>query len=272
MLFFVMTEESNQGLLFNIQRSSIHDGPGLRTVLFFKGCPLRCIWCQNPESQRHEIEFMADTESDRQDAKAQIGNFYTPEQALAEIEKDIIFFKETGGGVTFSGGEPALQSTFLKDLVQLCKQKNIHMTLQTCGFFHYDSLIKTLMNVDLIYYDIKIIDAELHKNLTGTSNDIILNNLKILYVEHPNVHIRYVSVPELNSKKEHLTQLNDFLNELNIRDVSILKYNPLWMDKIKKLERPKPPINIYSFEEIESCWINTIKTMETMGLQVINKE
>jgi pyruvate formate lyase activating enzyme len=268
-----MTKESNHGnngLLFNIQRSSIHDGPGVRTVLFFKGCPLQCVWCQNPESQRHDIEYMAETNS--QDTKVQIGNFYTPEQALSELEKDLIFFKETGGGVTFSGGEPTLQVKFFMDLVNICKKKKIHMTLQTCGVFSYDLLIKTLMDIDLIYYDLKIIDTERHKDLTGTSNEIILNNLKKLNSEHPNVHIRYVSVPELNSKKEHLNQLNDFLRELNIRELSILKYNPLWMDKIKKLGKPKPTINFYSFEEIESCWTNSIKTMETMGLKIANKE
>jgi len=98
-----MTNKHNQGILFNIQRSSIHDGPGVRTVLFFKGCPLRCAWCQNPESQHIEIEYASTLNGDGQHVKTKVGSPYSPEQAFAEIEKDLLFFESTDGGVTFSG-------------------------------------------------------------------------------------------------------------------------------------------------------------------------
>ena len=159
-----MSKGPGLGLLFNIQRSSIHDGPGMRTVLFFKGCPLNCVWCQNPESQSRAIESMVTVGPDGQEERVTVGSYYTPGQVLTEIEKDRVYYEETGGGVTFSGGEPTLQPSFLTDLVYLCKAKNIHTTLETCGYFHYDALIETLFKIDLIYFDIKIIHAEHHKD------------------------------------------------------------------------------------------------------------
>ena len=260
--------KKNKGLLFNIQRGSIHDGPGLRTVLFFKGCPLDCIWCHNPESKSHKVEYVITSKQGDQEEKEKIGDYYTPNQALIEIEKDLSFYNETGGGVTFSGGEPTLQPKFLSEIVHICKMKKIHTTLQTCGFFTYDTLIQTLLDIDLILFDLKIIDSESHKKLTGKTNQTILGNLKKLYLEHKNVYTRYVSVPEQNSTEKHLGQLADFLQQLNINDISILKYNPLYFDKIKKLGKPKPNIKEYQFEEVESCWNNTIEIMKKKGFQI----
>ncbi|MCD4721906.1 MAG: radical SAM protein, partial [Desulfobacula sp.] len=267
-----MTKKTNHGMLFIIQRSSIHDGPGVRTVLFLKGCPLRCVWCQNPESQNTEIEHKNTVCPDGQNSKITIGNLYSPEQAFIEIEKDKIFYKLTRGGVTFSGGEPTLQLRFLKDLVRICKSENIHMVLETCGYFQYDAVIKTLMDIDLIYFDIKIIDSKQHLNYTSKTNTKIIQNLKNLYLEHPNVLVRYVSVPELNSRENHLNQFVSLLQKLKINDVSILKYNHLWLDKTKDLPQAVHRIKDYTFEEIESCWKNSIAALEKKGLLVVNKE
>jgi pyruvate formate lyase activating enzyme len=265
-----MAEKPAKGLLFNIQRGSLHDGPGVRTVLFLKGCPLRCVWCQNPESHSREIEYRPSSDPGNRDTPIKIGTYYNPAQALAEIEKDLPFFNETGGGVTFSGGEPTLQPDFLKDLVQLCKSRRIHMTLETCGYFHYDTLIKALSDIELIYYDIKIIDAGRHRRLTGKTNDRILGNLKKLHQEHPNVHVRYVSVPGHNSHEDCLARLAAFLRGLDIGAISILKYNHLWFDKIKLLGKPDPKIKPYPAAEIESCWKDTIHFMQARGFRVFS--
>ncbi|MBU3917514.1 radical SAM protein, partial [bacterium] len=205
-----------------------------------------------------------------QSAKTRVGRSYTLGQVFSEIEKDLVFFESTNGGITFSGGEPTFQLEFLEQLVGFCESKGIHTILETCGYFQYDIALPVLKKIDLIFYDIKAADAEIHKELTGRANEKIIKNLKHLYSAHPNILVRYVSVPELNSQSTHLNHLAKLLKKLDIPEVSILKYNPLWVDKTRNIEGFEPSVKKYTLKEIDSCWENSIRILKQQGLRIVN--
>jgi pyruvate formate lyase activating enzyme len=206
-----------KGYLFNIQRYSIHDGPGIRTTVFLKGCPLRCYWCQNPESHREKPEVYFDqslctacgrcvtvcpsgastlssTSSliDRSqctacgkcvevcpnEARRIIGRHTSTEEVFQEIKRDEIFYRKSGGGVTISGGEPLAQPEFTLNLLKLCRESGIHTALDTSGYAKWQTLAQVLNYCDLVLYDIKLIDSKQHMKYTGVSNRLILDNAK----------------------------------------------------------------------------------------------
>jgi len=203
------------GIIFDIQTFSIYDGPGIRTTVFFKGCPLHCFWCQNPESQlsRPEISFFRErcsrcgtcvdtcreeavhltpndvlrdnarcvrcgrcAEACPEGARELIGRSVSAEEVLETVEKDRAFFEESGGGVTLTGGEPTLQTDFLLELLDRFRERGIHTALETCGFFPRDLLDSLLPRLDLFLYDIKHPDPASHREATGVSNERILDN------------------------------------------------------------------------------------------------
>lgn len=243
-----------EGVLFNIQRFALHDGPGIRTTVFLKGCPLRCKWCHNPESLNPGV-------SDG------IGETMTAEQVMQEIEKEIIFYDESGGGVTFSGGEPLMQPDFLNVLMDKCREKDIHITLDTSGCVSprvFDSLAD---KADLFLYDLKIIDDAGHKNFTGQSNKYALQNLETLSKKGKKVIIRFPLIPGITDTNENVSAVADFVSRLkSIRDIDVLPYHETAQHKYRrlnidyKMEGMMPPSPEHTGE--------VKKLFETYGLNV----
>jgi len=264
------------GIVFNIQRYSIHDGPGIRTTVFLKGCPLSCWWCQNPESQLsgQEMIFWGDrcigcgacsticpsdaiqikngiplTEKEKcilcgkciekcpALAREMIGEKLTIEEVIKEIEKDLVFYEESGGGVTFSGGEPLGQSEFLEGLLNGCREKKIHTAVDTSGYISWEILNKINSKVDLFLYDLKIMDNERHKKYTGISNEIILENLKKLSSVHHNISVRFPVIPGINDDYQNIRETGEFLSPLKITQVNLLPYHYIGIDKYRRLGR-----------------------------------
>lgn len=228
--------------IFNIQRFSINDGPGIRTVIFFKGCPLQCLWCANPESQladpelevlpdncigcgecrkvcpNHAISFEQGIHIDR--AKCSrcgycaeqcysqtlkyIGKEKTIDEIVAEIRKDEVFYKNSGGGFTFSGGEPLLNAAFCLEVLKACKPFQYHSAIETSGYGSQDALIELAKELNLIFFDIKHSDPAVHKKLTGVSNELILNNLKSIEPYASEIIARTPLVSGLNDSRENI--------------------------------------------------------------------
>ena len=174
------------GVIFDLKKFAVHDGPGIRTTVFFKGCPLKCRWCHNPEGRHPELqaafrgtrntgEKSTDTTKD-----AMIGRTVSVQQLMREIKKDEIFYDQSGGGVTFSGGEPMMQIDFLFEILTACRKEGIATAVDTCGFTSYENFTRILPLVDLFLYDIKLIDDRTHKKYAGQSNRVILENLEKL--------------------------------------------------------------------------------------------
>ena len=273
------------GIVFNIQKYSIHDGPGIRTTIFLKGCPFNCWWCHNPESQSPSLELIfwedrcincqtclavcpsgaiqfkdgiALTDKEKcklcgecvkkcpTQAREIIGKKMTSGEVMKEIEKDSVFYQESGGGITFSGGEPLMQQEFLEELLQCCREKKIHIALDTSGYSSWQFLDKIRRLIDLFLYDIKIMNDEKHKKYTGISNQIILDNLEKLSLLKENVFIRIPVIPNINDDDQNIKNIGKFLEPLNIRQVEILSYHNIGSEKYKRLGK------VYSLENIQT--------------------
>ncbi|MGJ8454657.1 glycyl-radical enzyme activating protein [Pseudothermotoga sp. U03pept] len=264
-----------QGLIFNIQRFAIHDGPGIRTTVFLKGCPLSCWWCHNPEGispnaelmwtkykcihcqscvascPSHALSFENDlltlkkdqcvlcgkcTQYCPTDALKVVGQCIEPEDLLRELKKDTMYFDQSDGGVTFSGGEPLLQTEFLLEVLPKIKSHGIHVTIDTSGYVNQEDLEKIATFVDLFLYDLKVIDERKHIKYTGISNGVIKDNLKFLSKRKKEFVIRIPVVPNVNDSQQDLEDLCNFLASLDNKpkidllpyhDVSE-KYTALW--------------------------------------------
>lgn len=253
------------GLVFNIQKYSVNDGPGIRTTVFLKGCPLCCEWCHNPESisPEHEIIVVESrcvacgqcrqacpfakaisgtgvlpTRSELCDycgkcveacptgARQMVGREMTVAQVMAEILKDRIFYEDSGGGATFSGGEPLLQSAFVIELLDACRARGIHTAVDTCGSGRADALAAMARLADLFLYDIKFMDDARHREHCGVSNRLILDNLQALSRIHSNIWIRVPVIPGVNDDGENLSAVAKFVASLQgIRQVNLLPYH-----------------------------------------------
>jgi pyruvate formate lyase activating enzyme len=260
-----MNSSTGKGLIFKISRCSTEDGPGIRTTVFFKGCPLRCIWCHSPQSQRHEPEVAfyenrcircgacvkACPENAQVVSKAErtvlwdkcnycgecvkvcptraldmIGSYMTVREVIEVVKKDIIYYKNSGGGVTFSGGEPAAQPRFLTTCLKICKEMGIHTAVETCGFVKWPTLEKMIPLIDLFLYDVKLMDNEMHKRLTGVDNELILENLKRIDEHGKTIWIRVPLITGCNDSIENIRQTAEFASTLkNLAAVSLLPYN-----------------------------------------------
>jgi len=239
-----MTAESFKeisGMIFDIKRFAIHDGPGIRTTVFFKGCPLDCRWCHNPEGKKPGEEKI--TVKRRRNGRSGgpgereeiFGREVSVGEVTAEIEKDIIFYEQSGGGATFSGGEPMMQIDFLYELLKECKTENIDTALDTCGHAEFENFERIHHLVDLFLYDIKIIDDNAHRKYTGESNRHILANLKRLAEMGKKIELRIPLIPGITDTRENIEAIRDFLKSLpGIEKVSLLPYNKLVEDKLDK--------------------------------------
>jgi len=272
-----MTEGRREGLIFDLKKYAINDGPGIRTTVFFKGCPLRCRWCHNPEGQSAAPEIMIRASRCLTDCRdcisacpekaitktaavpaldrpkctvcgkcadvcpAQaievVGRRVTASQLLREIERDRIFQEESGGGVTFSGGEPLSQPDFLSEILDLCRKKEIHTTVDTCGFAAADVLERLAPKTDLFLYDLKVMDEKKHLASTGESNRPMLENLKRLAAKGHRTVVRIPVVPGVNDDEENIRETAEFLRSLGtISDISLLPYHRLGREKYSGLE------------------------------------
>lgn len=282
---------SDRGLVFNIQKYSIQDGPGIRTTVFLKGCPLHCAWCHNPESisPRKEILLLENrcigcaqcrsacrygvafdssaplaVHSVRCDtcgqcidacptgARQMVGREMTVDQVLADIRRDRTFYEDSGGGVTFSGGEPLLQAGFLKRVLQGCRQEGISTAIDTCGHAPREALLELASLTDLFLYDLKLMDDDLHRHYTGVSNHRILENLQALGRLHDRIWVRVPVVPGVNDGAEAMGAIAAFVRSLRgVRQVNLLPYHRAAQHKqhalggdpaFYRLEPPSPEV------------------------------
>lgn len=292
-----------KGIIFDIKRYAIHDGPGIRTTVFLKGCPLRCQWCQNPEGQESKPEIMlrstrcakecyacvsacpqgAISKNGRQvvfdkekcdlcakcedvcvyEALKIVGKEVTVQEVMDEIVKDRVFFDESGGGITFSGGEPLMQLDFLEALLEEIKKKNIHVTLDTSGYVSFEDLEKVSNKVSQFLYDLKIIDDEKHKKYTGVSNKLILENLRKLSERRKSVYVRIPLISSINDDDRSIQMFTEYLHTLkNIKQISLLSYHAGGCEKYKALGKEgflktfQPPSN-ERIEEIKEILVNS---------------
>ncbi|HSW54580.1 MAG TPA: glycyl-radical enzyme activating protein [Ignavibacteriaceae bacterium] len=236
--------DSTHGIIFNIQRFAIHDGPGIRTTVFFKGCPLRCWWCHNPESHKILPEKIDGCNLRRgfdqsfTMNKDEIGKDISVDELMNEIVKDRVFYEESNGGVTFSGGEPLMQPEFLKEMLEECQANGIHTVVDTSGFASTDIITDIAQSTDLFLYDIKLMNDDKHQEYTGVSNQIILKNLIEVDKLGKKIIIRVPIVPELNDTNENLFAIRGFISYLNnVVEVNLLPYHRAGEGKYTKYGR-----------------------------------
>jgi len=269
------------GTIFKIKRFSVHDGPGIRTSVFLKGCPLNCIWCHSPEGISQDLTIWYDKslciacgecvkacpnkaltlkinpedliEIDRQlcclsgdcvkvcptSAIQFTGITTSAADILAEVEKDMLFYKESGGGVTLTGGEPFYQAAFAEEILELCRKRNIHTAIESSLFCEKETLNRFLNLVDLFIVDMKLFDPQQHFRYTGKSNEIIKENIRFLADRGKDILIRIPMINNITDTEENITAIRSFINTIDIRiPIEYLSYNPLAGNNYKKLDIP----------------------------------
>ena len=214
------------GRVLRIEKGSIHDGDGLRTVVFLKGCPFRCAWCAAPESQDSDFNFG-------------YGITMTPEEVVSETAKDEIFFYHSGGGVTISGGEPLLQPEFCETVLRECKKLGINTAMETCASGGYEVLERLLPHLDAVYADIKLMDDKEHIKWTGESNKTVLDNIIRMSRNYSgSLRIRLPLVPTVNMDENSIRAAAEFCQKLSKLDfVEFLPYHRLGLETYRKLGR-----------------------------------
>lgn len=229
-----MSYLETKGRIFDIQRYSIHDGPGIRTIVFLKGCMLRCKWCCNPESQHYDIETMM-----VQGKAKTIGRDVTVEEAMEIVERDRNYYRRSGGGMTLSGGESLFQPDFARDLLRAAKESGINTALESMGCASFEQIEKLLPYLDTFLMDIKHTNCEKHKLFTGRSNELMLENAqKIAESGMTNLIIRVPVIPTFNSTKEEIQDIARFADQLpGVKRIHLLPYHRLGQDKYNGLGR-----------------------------------
>ncbi|MFT3984536.1 MAG: glycyl-radical enzyme activating protein [Lachnospiraceae bacterium] len=222
------------GRIFDIQRYSVHDGKGIRTIVFLKGCVLRCRWCCNPESQEYEVQTML-----VQGKPKIIGRDVTVREALEEVEKDRNYYRRSGGGMTLSGGECLCQPEFARDLLRGAKEAGINTAIESTACANYEVIDEILPYLDVYLMDIKHIDPGKHKEFTGRSNELILENArKIAESGKTNLVIRVPVVPGFNDTVEEIKAITEFADHLpDVKKIHLLPYHRLGQDKYEGLGR-----------------------------------
>ena len=246
-----------KGVVFDIKKFAVHDGPGIRTTIFFKGCPLQCTWCHNPESKKKNPEEIVITSKRKcldlsyTETKEVIGREVSVDEIMSEVKKDIVYYDESGGGVTFSGGEPMLQPEFLKALLVECKKNEINTCVDTSGYAEFQNFENIIDLTDSFNYDLKLMNEDAHIKYTGVSNKKIHDNLKKLTEKGKTIYIRIPVVPGITDTIKFLSLLN------SIKEIDLLPYNRLASNKYHKLREPdfhnktSPPSN-ERMEELKS--------------------
>jgi len=291
-----------KALIFDIQRFSLHDGPGIRTTIFFKGCPMACAWCQNPESRNplpelifyknscigcfHCREVCPDaaildhplTRIDyskcsvcgkcvsvcNTDSLRMVGKQWDAEALLTEVLKDRDYFKESGGGITLSGGEPLLQSTFLKTFLPLLKQQKIHINLETSGMAPWNRMEEILPWLDLIFYDIKHMNQEIHQRHTGCGNQIILDNFSRLAKRFSGLQARMPIIPGHNDTPDNIRATAMFLKENRQSSIHLLPYHNMGEAKLERIYTRQKPLNLESLKAADLLSIKDLFEKENI--------
>ncbi len=229
------------GFIFDIKRYAVHDGPGIRTTVFFKGCPLRCRWCHNPESQERREESMPVKRKlgdNVFDDVQTVGYEISSKKLVEQIERDFVFFDESGGGVTFSGGEPLMQPEFLLECLKGCKEKNIQTCVDTSGAVNTSLLNEIIAHTDIFLYDIKTADKAVFEEYVGHGFDIVIKNFQIIAEKAKRVIIRIPVIPGVNDDEKSVTQIMDLLDKNHtINEVSLLPFHRTGVDKYRRLGR-----------------------------------
>ena len=222
-----------KGRIFDIQRFSVHDGPGIRTIVFLKGCRLRCRWCCNPESQSYEIEQM------EMNGKVKtVGRDVTAGEIISEVERDTIYYKRSGGGLTLSGGESLAQPEFAEALLALAHSHSINTAMESTGFADFADIARILPHLDLYLMDIKHMDSEKHKAFTGQYNDKILENAQRIARSPVKLIIRTPVIPTFNDTEEEIRAIAKFAASLpGVEEMHLLPYHRIGTDKYKGLGR-----------------------------------
>ncbi len=233
-----------QGLIFSVKRYSIHDGPGIRVTFFMKGCPLSCWWCHNPEGISPGIETTVNTrrvgEKEFRENET-VGKYYSVDDIIEILEKDRIFIQQSRGGVTFSGGEPMMQSEFLLEVLKACKSKGYHTAIDTSGYASPERYQEVVPFTDLFLFDIKHLDASSHLEYTGVSNTGILENLRMILKIGKDLMIRIPVIPGKNDDQKNLTDIRELLSSLkceNLRKINLLPFHRIGKSKYKKFNLP----------------------------------
>ena len=272
-------DEQVEGMIFDIQRYALHDGAGLRTDIFFKGCPLRCAWCANPESQAMQPEFALSahqcmacgqfpetcsvkwqrernqpwTQEKEQDyarrvalcpteAMHRFGERWTAGAVMREVLRDRVFYGD-GGGVTLTGGEPTMQPEFAEAILRLARAAGISTAMETCGHAAWNVWERLLPHLDQILFDVKHLDAAVHRQFTGVGNELILSNLRQLIARHAPISIRVPLIPGFNTSTESVRAIALFAREANFTSLDLLPYHTFGKTKYAALNRA------YSYED-----------------------
>jgi pyruvate formate lyase activating enzyme len=243
----------HKGVIFDIRRFCVHDGPGIRTTIFFKGCPLDCQWCHNPEGRSFSVEtFILNNESAEPGASVKarnstVGKIVAVDEVVREVMRDEPFYDRSGGGATFSGGEPMMQIDFLDRLLDAFAEQGVSCVVDTCGYAPFEDFERICDRAKLFLFDLKIIDAETHRKYTGVSNEIILSNFIGLTEKGCQIEARIPLIPDITDTQENLEAIASFLRPLpSIRKISILPYNRLGEDKIKRFNLPRRNLSLDS--------------------------
>jgi pyruvate formate lyase activating enzyme len=227
------------GLIFDIRRFSVHDGPGIRTTVFMKGCSMACWWCHNPESRSSACETYIESHKldDREFSREErIGKQIEVNELLEQIEKDLVFMNESGGGVTFSGGEPLFQPEFLEEILSLCRSRHIQTAIDTSGYASRKVMERMLPLTNLFLFDLKLMNDEFHHHYTGVSNSQILENLKFIAEAGKRIWIRIPLIEKVNDMPDNLSMVSSFLQSLKgaIENVNLLPYHTIGKSKYSK--------------------------------------
>ena len=260
-----------KGIIFDIRRFSTHDGPGIRTSVFFKGCPLNCIWCHNPEGRNCEIEkaVRINRISEREfKVEELIGREVGVRDVMNEVERDRIAFEESGGGVTFTGGEPMYQFNFLKALLIESRNKNIHTAVDTSGYTSKVNLEEILNYVDLFLYDIKHFEDSEHIKYTGRSNVTILENLDYLLYKGKKVILRIPVVPGINFTTSNINLLKKYIagSEGKIQEIGLLPFHNIADNKYDKLKLNNPMKEVKNLKDKDLLILKN--ELESLGVKV----
>lgn len=274
---------SERAMVFDVQRFSIHDGPGIRTVVFLKGCSLACEWCQNPEATKagpeiayyrehclpecHACEEVCPEEAILSDPAARVdfarctacgdcvavcptralrlvGRELSSGELLQELLRDRPFYAASGGGITFSGGEPVLHARFLEEFLPLARGEGLHVTLETAGSYPFELLEPLLPHVDLVLFDLKVVDQERHQRYTSRDNAVILENLRRLLDAGTTLEVRMPVVPGRNADDRNVQETAELLASLGVGRLTLLPYNHLWEAKLPRLGTARAPLHI----------------------------
>ena len=221
------------GRILNIQKFSINDGPGIRTTVFFKGCPLQCRWCSNPESQNRYAPI-----TDKMEEAVYAGRCYTVDEVMQVVRQDKPFYAHSGGGVTFSGGDVLQQAEFASLLADAAHMEGIHVAAETEGYTAPETFRAFLEHIDLLLYDFKHADREAHFRGTGVYNDLIIENLRYAVMTGKNVIARIPVIPRFNASLSAAEEMAKALSEIGIREVHLLPFHQMGESKYEKLGIP----------------------------------